>query len=260
MFRRFATPLAGLFASAVSRRCYTPSTELKELYESNFEKASFPCISTPSDSVLFAKFLYKAMEPSENFDAVLEDFKAIAAAVPQLPIFWERTCKISEVQEFSGLSEPTLFTLEWMQSNGMLDQLVDVAEAYETYVNAKLSRVAVRIYVGADMQPEVLERAKTVAGEMIAQNPELSSLTPVYKVSVDRAIVKGFTLDVHGMYRNEAEGRKVQAAAAGEADFTSIPVPHLPKTTWADNVETEALRTFLADLAQYDLEELKHGV
>eukprot|EP00796_Vickermania_ingenoplastis_P006623 gene6623-4743_t len=259
MFRRLfhvsRLPVAAAFV-----RCYTPSEELKTLYASEFDKAAFPCDMVPSDSVLFAKFLYKAAEPENAFDAILGDFKKIAAAVPRLPVFWERTCKVDEVDEFKGLTEPVRFTLEWMQSNGMLDQLVDVAEVYETYVNAKMNRVTVKIYVGQEQSEEVLQRAKDAADALLRSNASLAGFSPVYKICVDRSIVEGFSLDVQGMFHSEAKGVQVETGAAGEADYTAIPVPHLPKTTWADNVETEVLRSYLNSLAQYDAEEVKTGV
>lgn len=37
-----------------------------------------------------------------------------------------------------------------MESNGMLDLLPDVAQVYETYVNAQLKRAMAKIYVAPD--------------------------------------------------------------------------------------------------------------
>lgn len=259
MLRRFFAPIS-VGTSAAYLRYYTPSEELKKLYTSDFDKSGFPCDMVPSDSVLFAKFLYKAADSKKSYDVVLGDFKKIAAAVPKLPVFWERTCKIDEIKEFKELSEPVLFTLQWMQSNGMLDQLVDVAEVYETYVNAKLNRVNVKIYVGEDRSAETLNRAKMVADGLIRSNKALDGFAPVYKVTVDRSITEGFLLDVQGMFHNEAKGAQVAAAAAGEADYLTIPLPHLPRTTWNSNVETEVLRVYLNSLADYDAEEVKMGV
>lgn len=267
MFRRIFTPVVArslsLGATArlpVARRWYTPSEELTQLYTSNFETSSFPCDMVPSDAVLFAKFLYKAAEKSEAYDTLLGDFRKIAAVIPSLPVFWERTCKIDDISEFNNLSEPVVFTLQWMQSNGMLDQLADVAEVYETYVNAKMKRVTVKIYVGEDRSPEALDRAKDVADTLIQSNTHLQGFSPVYKIIVDRSIVKGFSLDVQGMYHNEAEGKQVDTGVAGEADYLFLPTPQLPKTTWHSNIETEVLRSYLNSLSTYDEEEVKHGV
>lgn len=247
--------------AAAGLRFYTPSEQLKALYASDFEKADFPCEIVSSDSSLFAKFLYKAAESQGNLDSVLGDFKRIADSVPQLPIFWERTCKIEELEPFQSLSEPVLFTLEWMQSNGMLEQIADVAEIYEMFVNAKLRRVTVKVYVGEDRSPETLEKAKAVADGIIQSKPALSGFSPVYKIIVDHTIMEGFLLDVQGEYHNEAKGHgKAGADVAAEVDYLNVPLPHLPPTKWKENVENEGIQAYLKSLALYDAEELKCGV
>ncbi|KAL7697212.1 ATP synthase delta (OSCP) subunit [Lotmaria passim] len=258
MFRRLSVCVPAIAAA----RFYTPSEELKKLYASDFERAQYPANIVPSDSVTFAKFLYKAAEPRNNFDAVLRDFQAIAAAVPKLPVFWERTVVVSEVREFKSLSAPMVFTLEWMQSNGMLELLPDVADVYETYVNAKMKRVAAKIYVapGKEGDRALVDEAKKVAEKVVRENKELAGYALVPKIIVDRSIVEGFAVDVQGTYVNEAVGRQKESQSSGEADYTTIPAPRLPKTTWEDNIETEVLRKYLDSLAQYDAEEMKTGV
>ncbi|CBZ26538.1 conserved hypothetical protein [Leishmania mexicana MHOM/GT/2001/U1103] len=258
MFRR----LSVCVPFVTTARFYTPSEELKKLYASDFERAQFPVNIVPSDSVTFAKFLYKAVEPKGNFDAILKDFQTIAAAIPKLPVFWQRTVVVSEVKEFKSLSAPTTFTLEWMQSNGMLDLLPDVAEVYETYVNAKTKRVTAKIYVapGKEQDRALVEKAKGVAEQVVKDNKQFVGYTLVPKVMVDRSIVEGFAVDVQGSYVNEAVGREKEMQASGEVDYTTIPPPRLSKTTWEDNIETEVLRKYLDTLSLYDAEELKSGV
>ncbi|CAJ1013718.1 putative ATP synthase delta (OSCP) subunit [Leishmania utingensis] len=248
--------------SVTVARFYTPSEELKKLYASDFERMHFPVNIIPSDSVTFAKFLYKAVEPKNSFDAILKDFQTIAASIPKLPVFWERTVVVSEVKEFKSLSAPTIFTLEWMQSNGMLDLLPDVVEVYETYVNAKMKRVTAKIHVapGKEQDRALIEKAKKVAEQVVKDSKELAGYTLVLKVMVDRSIVEGFAVDVQGTYVNNAVGRQKETQASGEADYTTIPPPRLTKTTWEDNIETEMLRKYLDSLALYDAEELKNGV
>ncbi|KAF5226301.1 hypothetical protein ECC02_000424 [Trypanosoma cruzi] len=255
MFRRLST--SALAAAAV--RFYTPSESLKKLYTSDFDKTEFPLSIVPSDSVLFAKFLYKAAEPNNSFDAILKDFQTIAAASSSLPIFWERTAVVEDVAEFKKLSEPMFFTLVWMQKNGMLDLIPEVSEIYETYVNAKMKRIVAKIYVAPGKEGDVGE-AKRVAQELHKEAKELAGHTLVFKTVVDRSIVTGFAVELAGQYVNRAEGHKSHAPAADEADYTTIPAPRLPKTVWEDNIETEVLCRYLDSLAEYDAEEAKHGV
>lgn len=259
MLRRFTVKLPVLAVAAA--RFYTPSEGLKKLYASDFDKAEFPASIVPSDSVLFAKFLYKAAEPQNSFDAILKDFQTIATAVPSLPVFWERTCRVDDIKEFKGLSEPTTFTLEWMQSNGMLDLLPEVAEAFETYANAKLKRAMVKIYVGPGKTGDTatIDKAKKIADELVKSNASFAGFQVSYKVLVDRSIVEGFAVDLQGNYVNEAKGRQVQTATA-EVDYTAVPVQRLPRTTWEVTIETEVLRKYLDGLAEYDAEEVKNGV
>lgn len=260
MFRRIADHGSAAVATAI--RCYTPSEQLKKLYASDFDKAEFPTNIVPSDSVLFAKFLYKAAESNNNFESISKDLSTIAAAVPQLPVFWERTCRVAEIKEFKGLSEPTTFTLEWMQSNGMLDLLPDVAEVYEAYANAKMKRVVAKVYVASGKTGDraTIDQAKQVAEKAAKESKELAGLKVTYKVVVDRAIVSGFAVDMQGIFLNHAVGRQSEARAVDETDFTAIPAPRLPPTKWAENIETEVLRKYLDSVSQFDAEELKNGV
>ncbi|EPY33580.1 hypothetical protein STCU_02147 [Strigomonas culicis] len=260
MFRRVA--LKALTASTAAR-FYTPSADLVKLYDSDFARASFPTNIVPSDSVLFAKFLYKAAEQKNIFEKVLQDFETIAAAVPKLPVFWERTVVVQDVKEFKGLQEATSFTLQWMQSNGMLDLLPDVAEVYETYVNAKLKRVSVKVYVapGKTGDNATIAEAKKIAESTLKDSKEYAGLKPHFKVLVDRTIVEGFTVDIQGIFVNKAKGRQVASSeSASDADYTNIPLMHGRKTSWEDNIETQVLRQYLDKLSEYDAEEMVSGV
>ncbi|ESL06441.1 hypothetical protein TRSC58_05886 [Trypanosoma rangeli SC58] len=254
MFRRFSASALAVAAA----RFYTPSEGLKKLYTSDFDTAAFPLNIVPGDSVLFAKFLYKAAEPTGNFDVILKDFQTIATASSKFPIFWERTTIIEDVAEFKNLSEPTFFTLVWMQNNGMLDLIPEVAEVFETYVNAKQNKAVAKIYVAPGKESDVAE-AKRVAQELHKEAKELAGHTLVFKTVVDRSIVTGFAVELAGQYVNRAEGHK-QHTTVDEADYTTVPPPRLSKTVWEDNIETEVLRRYLDSLAEYDAEEAKHGV
>ena len=99
---------------------------------------------------------------------------------------------VSEVREFKSLSAPMVFTLEWMQSNGMLELLPDVADVYETYVNAKMKRVAAKIYVARAKEGDraLVDEAKKVAEKVVRENKELAGYALVPKIIVDRSIVE----------------------------------------------------------------------
>ncbi|KEG14276.1 hypothetical protein DQ04_00541080 [Trypanosoma grayi] len=255
MFRRISASTLSVTAA----RFYTPSEELKKLYDSDFDKSRFPLNIVPSDSVLFAKFLYKAAEQKGNFDAILKDFQTVAAASVKLPIFWERTAIIDNIAEFKQVSEPMFFTLVWMQTNGMLDLIPDVAEVYETYVNAKQKKAVAKIYVAPGKESEVSE-ARQVAQQLHKGLKELADHSLTFKTVVDRSIVTGFAVELAGQYVNRAEGQKRQVSGSDEADYTNIPAPKHVKTVWEDNIETEVLRNFLDSLSEYDAEEAKYGV
>ncbi|CCW63206.1 unnamed protein product [Phytomonas sp. EM1] len=260
MFRRIAFIFPTLAASTA--RFYTPSEQLKKLYASDFDKSEFPINIAPSDSTLFAKFLYKAVEENNNFEPVLKDFQVIADTTPKLPVFWERTCKLEDIEAFKDLSEPTLFTLQWMQSNDMLELLPEVANVYETYVNAKLNQAVAKIYVapGKSEDNATIGRAKEVAEQLAKDDSRLSDRSLIFKIFTDHTIVDGFAVDLHGIFVNEAKGCQVETSAADEIDYAYIPPPSLKKTAWVDNIETEVFRKFLDSIAQYDMEEMKNGV
>lgn len=255
MFRRL-----GLVATRVAgARFYTPPEDLKKLYSSDFEAATFPVGIVPSDSTLFAKFLYKAAEPKNAFDAILKDFDAISAASTKLPVFWERTANVESMPEFKTLSAPTFFTLIWMQNNGMLELLGSVRESFETYVNAQRKKAVAKIYV-ADAKDSTAE-AKKVATELHKSLTELNGFTLEFKTVVDKTIVSGFAVEIAGRYVNQAKGAEASAqVASDDVDYTNIPAPKVNKTVWEDNVETEVLRKYIDQLAQFDAEEAKIGV
>lgn len=257
MFRRVAVATARVACAA---RMYTPSEDLKKLYGSNFENATFPLNIVPSDSTLFAKFLYKAAEPKSAFDAVLKDFDAIAAVSTKLPVFWERNADVENIAEFKALAPATVFTLIWMQNNGMLELIPAVRESFETYVNAQKKKAVAKIYVN-DLKDASVAEAKKVAQELHKGNSDLNGYTLEFKIIVDKEIVSGFAVDLVGQYVNQAKGAEASAKISGDdVDFTNIPAPKISKTIWEDNVETEVLRKYIDQLAQYDAEEAKNGV
>ncbi|CCW70092.1 unnamed protein product [Phytomonas sp. Hart1] len=260
MLRRIAVILPTLAASTA--RFYTPSEPLKKLYASDFEKAAFPIDITPSDSTLFAKFLYKAAEPDTSFETILKDLQGVADTTSKLPVFWERTCVLDDVEAFKNVSEPMLFTLHWMQSNDMLGLLPEVTSVYEAYVNAKLNQAVAKIYVapGKTKETATIRRAKEVAEQLAKENSTLSGCKLIFKVLIDHAIVEGFAVDLRGVYVNQAKGRQVDTLAADEIDYAYIPPPPLKKTVWAENIETEVFRKYLDGIVQYDMEEVKYGV
>ncbi|KAH9578222.1 ATPase [Trypanosoma melophagium] len=255
MFRRIS---AGALTVAAAR-FYTPSEGMRKLYNSDFDNSQFPLNIVPSDSVLFAKFLYKAAEQTGNFDAVLKDFQTIASTSGKLPIFWERTAVVEDIAEFKKLSEPTFFTLVWMQNNGMLDLIPNVAEVYEAYVNAKQKRAVAKIYVAPGKEGDTTE-AKRVAQELHKEAKELNGYTLTFKTVVDNSIVAGFAVELAGQYVNRAEGQKKTTSSTDEGDYTNIPAPKHVKTVWEDNIETEVLRRYLDSLSEFDEEEAKYGV
>lgn len=259
--RRFSANVLRVSAAA---RMYSPPAELKQIFESDLENAKYPTDIVPSDSTLFAKFLFKAAEPKNTYDAILKDFEAIQTALPKLPILWERTVDPSEVAEFKSLSAPTLFTLMWMKDNGMLELLPAVRQAFETYVNAQRKKVVAKIYVGSEKDTAAVNEAKKAAAETHKAEARFASTTLEYKVIVDTEILSGFSVDVSGAFITNAVGKADAAAGAAAAtadvDYTNVPVAKFSKTIWADNVETEILRKYFDQLAQYDAEEFKVGV
>lgn len=259
--RRFSANLLRVSAAA---RMYSPPAELKQIFESDLENAKYPTDIVPSDSTLFAKFLFKAAEPKSSFDAILKDFDAIQAAIPKLPILWERTVEPDQVAEFKALSAPTMFTLMWMKDNGMLELLPAVREAFEAYVNAQRKKVVAKIYVGSEKDTAAINEAKKIAQETHKGETRFASTSLDFKVIVDKEILSGFSVDVAGAFVNNAVGAADAAASASAAsadvDYTNLPAPKVTKTIWADNVETEVLRKYFDQLALYDAEEAKMGV
>eukprot|EP00744_Colponema_vietnamica_P004115 GILI01006196.1.p1 GENE.GILI01006196.1~~GILI01006196.1.p1 ORF type:complete len:261 (-),score=112.68 GILI01006196.1:251-1033(-) len=259
--RRFSAKALRVCAAA---RMYSPPAELKQIFESDLEKQKYPTDIVPSDSTLFAKFLFKAAEPKNNYDAILKDFETIQASLPKLPILWERSIEPDQIPEFKALSPPTLFTLMWMKDNGMLDLLPAVRAAYETYVNAQRKKVIAKIYVSSEKDTEAINEAKKAAQETHKAESRFASTNLEYKVIVDKEILSGFSVDVSGSFVSNAKGAADAAASASaataEIDYTNLPVAKFNKTIWADNVETEVLRKYFDQLAQYDAEEAKLGV
>lgn len=259
--RRFSSNVVRACAAA---RMYTPSAELKQIFESDLENAKYPTDIVPSDSTLFAKFLFKAAEPKNTYDAILKDFDSIQASLPKLPILWERTVDPVNVAEFKTLSAPTMFTLMWMKDNGMLELLPAVREAFETYVNAQRKKVVAKIYVSSDKDTAAVAEAKKVAQEAHKAESRFAGTTLEFKVVVDKEILTGFSVDVSGAFINNAVGKADAAAgaatAAADVDYTNVPVAKIVKTIWADNVETEILRKYFDQLALFDAEEAKNGV
>jgi hypothetical protein len=257
MFRRLGLATARVAGAA---RLYTPSEDLKKLYASNFENETFPLNIVPSEATLFAKFLYKAAEPKSAFDAVLKDFDAIAAASTKLPVFWERTADIESMPEFKSLSPSVYFTLVWMQNNGMLELLSAVRESFETFVNAQKKKAVAKIYV-SDVKDSAVAEAKKVAQELHKATADLAGYSLEFKVLVDKEIVSGFAVELVGQYVNQAKGAQASAkVSTDEVDYTNVPTPKISKTIWEDSVETEMLRKYIDQLAQYDAEEAKNGV
>lgn len=258
MFRRISAAAATRVACAA--RMYTPSEELKTLYATNFENATFPLNIVPSDSTLFAKFLYKAAEPKSAFDAVLKDFDTVAAASTKLPVFWERTADVESMAEFKGLSPAMFFTLVWMQNNGMLELLPAVRESFETYVNAQKKKAVAKIFVN-DAKDASIAEGKKIAQELFKSAQELAGYTLEFKVVIDKDIVSGFAVELIGLYVNQAKGAEASTKiSADDVDYTNVPTPKVTKTIWEDNVETEMLRKYIDQLALYDAEEAKNGV
>lgn len=246
---------------ACAARFYAPSEDLKKLFSSDFDVQKYPVDIVPSDSTLFAKFLYKSCEAKSSFDIVLNDFKSIQVASTKLPVFWERTAEVEKIPELKNLSPATTFTLHWMQSNGMLEHIPAVREAFETYVNAQRKRIVAKVYVGDEKDISTINNAKKAAQELHKSKPELSGTSIDFKIVVENEIVSGFAVEVAGSYLNEAKGADVATATtSGDVDYTNVAAAKIFKTVWADNVETEVLRKYFDQLAQFDEEEAKMGV
>lgn len=263
--RRFNCSSTLLATSVLSgaRRFYSPPADLTKLYQSDFDRTPFPTDIVPSDATLFAKFLYKAAEGNNSFDAILKDFKSIEATAKKLPVFWQRAVELDGVKEFQALSPPTLFILHWMQSNGMLDLVPSVEEVFSTYVNAKQKKVVAKVYVAPSQIGDagLLAKAKEVAVKLQAQNPSIKSHTLVITALADNDIKSGFAVDLVGAYHSVAVGDQASKAdEAREVDYTQVPVAKSNKTKWDDSAEVEVLNKYFESLAMYDLEEATNGV
>lgn len=257
----FRVGMASVARVAGAARLYTPPEDMQKLYATAFENEKFPVDIVPSDSTMFAKFLYKAVEPKSAFDTVINDFKTINTASAKLPVFWQRTADVANMPEFKSLSAPSFFTLVWMQKNGMLELIPEVQAAFETYVNAQRKKVVATIYVGDEKDSASIATAKKAAQELHQSNKSLSSYSLDFKIVADKEIIKGFAVDISGSYINEAKGKETATATiSGDVDYTNIAAAKIFKTEWEDNVETEVLRRYFDQLAQYDIEEAKMGV
>jgi hypothetical protein len=261
--RRFASSCVPVSVVALARRFYTPPADLTKLYQSDFDLQAFPTAVVPSDSTLFAKFLFKAAEQNNNFDVVLKDFQTIATVSKKLPVFWQRSVELDSVAEFKQLAPSTLFTLHWMRSNDLLELIPQVSEVFETFVNAKNKKVVARVFVNpaATGDQALLAKAKDVAAKLLAGNAALKGYTLVVNAVADADIKSGFAVDVAGAYHSEAKGDEVAtgAGAAREVDYTAVPLPKALKTKWDDSAETEVLSKYFESLAKYDAEEAKIG-
>jgi hypothetical protein len=265
MLRRFSSVSALPVASvALARRFYTPPADLTKLYQSDFDHQQFPCDIVPSDATLFAKFLYKSAEASNNFETITKDFQTIAAASKKLPVFWQRSITLETVAEFKGLSPATTFTLFWMQSNGMLEIIPNVEESFATYVNAKQKKAVAKVYVNPKQVGDaaVLAKAKEIATKLQAANKALAGFNLVILPVPDVDIVSGFAVDLAGAYHSEAKGEEIKtgSGAEKEIDYTQVPASKFVKTKWEDSAETEVLGKYFESLAKYDAEEAKIGV
>lgn len=265
MLRRFSSVSALPVASvAIARRFYTPPADLTKLYQSDFDHQQFPCDIVPSDATLFAKFLYKAAEANNGFEAISRDFQTIAAASKKLPVFWQRSANVENIAEFKGLSPATTFTLFWMQSNGLLELIPSVEESFATYVNAKQKKTVAKVYVNPSQVGDatLLAKAKEVAAKLQAANKALNGFTLVVQAIPDSDIISGFSVDLAGAYHIEAKGVEVKSGSgvAKEVDYTQVPASKFTKTKWEDSAETEILGKYFESLAKYDAEEAKIGV
>lgn len=265
MLRRFSSVSALPLASvAVARRFYTPPAEVAKLYQTDFDRQQFPCDIVPSDATLFAKFLYKSAEANNGFDTITKDFQTISTASKKLPVFWQRSANVEAIAEFKALSPATTFTLQWMQSNGMLELIPQVEESFATYVNAKQKKAVAKVYVNPTQLTDsaVLGKAKEVAAKLLAENASLKGYTLAVQAIADADVKSGFTVDLAGAYYSAAKGDEVQAGAgaAKDIDYTQVPQAKISKTKWEDSPETEVLGKYFDSLAKYDAEEAKIGV
>ena len=261
--RRVCSRAVAMTGLASSKRHLTPSEDLKKLYESDFEKASYPAAVVPSESSVFAQFLYKAAESKNSFDAVLKDMENIDAATKKLPVFWERTVDLEQTAEFKNLNPATMFTMKWMQANGMLGDLQAVRATFETFVNAKKNRVVAKIYIPGPEKDHAaaVKEAKETAKKIHAASAE-SKANLDFVIVQDKDLASGWSVECVNKFHSTAKGFGEDASntQAADVDYTNLPA-HAPiKTVWNENVETEVLRKYIDQLAKFDLEEQTNGV
>jgi hypothetical protein len=262
MFRRVSA-LVVPSSFCVAKRSFTPTPELQKLYEAGtFETAKFPTDIIQTHTAIFAKFLYKAAEPKNTFDAILKDFEHLDSVNAKLPVFWERSANLDNLAELKQVSPTTMFVMNWMQSSGLLEEFEAVKSQYVNLVNAQKKKVVATIYVAAGKQKEAEKAAKEQAKTMQQNNKATASLALDYKFIVDTQYASGFSIDVAGAYFTNAQGFTTADAAGAtmDVDYTAVPAHKVLATKWDDNIETEMLRKYVDQMSAFDAEEQKNGV
>lgn len=262
MLRRLCTrPLSRVATVAATKRHFTD--DIKKLYESDFDKGTFPVEVVAGDGLLFAKFLFRAAEQKNSFDAIIKDFDTVTATAKKLGVFWERTVDVTQVAELKSCNPATLFTMRWMQTNALLEEWGLVQNIFLSYANARNKKLVAVISIAgsekdcADDVKAAKEYGKTLQKQLDATRAAFSLEFVIRK---DPTFVSGWSVDVAGLYHSTAKGAEVKAASEEDVDYTNVPAVKHSKTTWEDSVETEVLRKYLDSLAQYDAEEAKLGV
>jgi F0F1-type ATP synthase delta subunit len=262
--RRVCSRALAAHTAACAQRFLTPAEDLKKLYESDFEKSTYPAPYLPNDASVFAQFLYKAGEQKNSLDAIQKDFGTIEAASKKLPVFWERTVDVEKTPEFKGLNPATLFTLRWMQANGVLGELPSVKDTFETFINAKANRVVAKIYLAGPEKDHAaaVKEAKETAKKMQQASPKYAKSTLEFQTVVDPDFESGYAVELGDKYTMAAKGRGEETGSVKKADtdYTNLPAHTPSKTVWDENIETEVLRKYLDQMAKFDLEEQQHGV
>lgn len=262
--RRVASRAFAITGAATAQRFFKPPEDLKKLYESDFEKEQYPASFAPSEASVFARFLYKAAEQKNAFDAISKDFETISAAEKKLPVFWERTVDVDQAAEFKSLNPATLFTMAWMQKNGMLGDLSDVRSTYEAFVNAKKNRVVATIYIPGPEKDHAaaVKDAKEVAKKIQSDSP-YAKQTLEFKIVQDSEFASGYAVECADKYYSTAKGKFEDSGDSDKSkdvDYTNLPTAAVTKTAWNQNIETEVLSKYLDGLAKFDQEEAVNGV
>ena len=259
MFRRVSASVVTRAAPLGARFVYTPPADLVKLFETDYTTEKFPIDLVPGDSTLFAQFLFKAAEPKGQFDAILADMKNVRETGKKLPVFWERTHPVEEINELKSVNPATLFVMKWMQHNGQLGNFQEVAETYETLYNAQKKKLVAKIYVGDDKADT--SAAKDAAKKM-QEGTEFAKFNIEFQTVVDKRIASGFSVECAGRFYSTAASfdSKAAAGAAKDVDYTALPASPVPKTEWEDSVETEVLSRYFESNAAYDAEEARNGV